>query len=59
MARRVIIPTIRGLCHDVPTALVDNLLWRPVLTGEGIRAEFLRLSDMEVSDAMFESVTKQ
>lgn len=59
MARRVIIPTIRGLRHDVPTELVDNLLWRPVLTGEGIRAEFLQLSDMEVSDAVFEAVKKQ
>ena len=59
MARHIIIPTIRGLHHDVPTALVDNLLWRPVLTGEGIRVEFLQLSDMEVSDAVFESVTKQ
>ena len=60
MAQHVIIPTIQGIWQEVLASFVNSLLWAPAITSKGsLHQEYLRLSDMKVSDNIFGSVRKQ
>lgn len=56
IAKEVIIPWVKNMhLHMVPTSFVDKLLWLPSESGP----QFIRCSDIQVTDSVFGAVKKK